>query len=424
MKNILGIDFGTSNTKLAFWSEQKNAPEAIRAENGGETIPSLVYLGNPRQYGHAVTEILKNAQFESEEQQKKTLRLIIREIKMELIDNISFSDCDGSEISACEIVRGFLSYLKQYAEKVHFHNRPVEELHISHPVIDSNAFTETARARLEEAAHEAGFSNVELIQEPVAAAYGYIAQGFDVGDSVLVYDIGGGTLDLAYLSRDYKGVYRPVTTSSVPNCAGSDFDRLIYKYVASKIPELEYDENHLSIDVLTACKNCKETLSSVEKSYWKGPRAVPFTRSEFENLIRNKIQESLKAAEDIFTNLQAEGKTIDTFLLIGGSSRIPLIHKEFNRLYEEKRISCKPEETHSRDVAVALGTVCDPEKLQALQLQRKEQEQSNAASTNTPDDSSDSANQEPVADTNKAPSTSTSEWIVGKPKTVDLFEDF
>ncbi|MBR5711460.1 MAG: Hsp70 family protein [Thermoguttaceae bacterium] len=416
MNKILGIDFGTSNTTLAFWSDQKNAPEVIRAKNGEEKIPSLVYLGTPRQYGHAVSEILKNAQFESEEQQKKTSRLIIREIKMELMDNISFLACDGSDVSACEIVRDFLSYLKQYAEEVQFYS-PVEELHISHPVIDSNAFTETARKRLEEAAYDAGFAKVELIEEPVAAAYGYIAQGSDVGENVLVYDIGGGTLDLAYLSRDYKGVYRPVKTSSVPNCAGSDFDRLIYKYVASKIPELEYDEKHLSFDVLTACKNCKETLSSVEKSYWKGPRAVQFTRSEFENLIRSKIQESLKAAEDIFTNLQAEGKTIDTFLLIGGSSRIPLIHEEFNRLYEEKRISCKPLATQIKDIAVALGTVCDPEKLQTLQLQRKEQELSKTASTNT-------VNQESGADTNNAPSTSTSEWTVGKPKTVDLFEDF
>ena len=410
---------------LAFWSEQKNAPEVIRAKNGEEKIPSLVYLGSPRQYGHAVIDILLNAQSESEQQQLETYSLVIPKIKMELIDNINFFTCDDIKLSACEIVRDFLSYLKQYAQSELFHDT-VEELHISHPVIDSNAFTESARKRLEEAAHAAGFTVVELIEEPVAAAYGYIAQGFNVGENVLVYDIGGGTLDLAYLSRDYKGVYHPVKTSSVPNCAGSNFDQLIYKHVASKIPELEYDENNLSIDVLMACQKCKETLSRLEKTYWKGrSHSVQLTRSEFENLIRNKIHESIKEAEDIFTNLKAEGKNIDTFLLIGGSSRIPLIHNEFNRLYEEERISCKPLTTQMRDVAVALGTVCDPDKLQTLQLQQKEQEQSKAASANTTNDSTNTTNKEPASDPNNASSTSTSDWIVGKPIIVDdPFIDF
>lgn len=397
MANVLGVDFGTSNTTLAFWSSQKNAPEVLRAKNGEEKIPSFVYMGTPWNYGHAALKTLEDALFEQDEQKRlETCCLIVPKVKMELIDNTSFFTSKDEEVPACDIASEFLKYLKQYAEDSQFHS-PVEEVHISHPVIDPNAFTETARQRLKEAALKAGFAKVELIEEPVAAAYGYIAQGFSVGDNVLVYDIGAGTLDLAYLSRDCKGVYHPVKTRSVPNCAGSNFDQLIYKYVASKIADLEYDENALSIEVLMACQKCKETLSSIDSAYWKvGSHSVKLTRSEFENMIRDRIQESLKAAEDIFNELQTEGKSIDTFLLIGGSSRIPLIRNEFKRLYKEKRISCEPMETQMRDVAVALGTVCDPNWKPA----------------------------KPEPEPEPEPEPVDPDWILGKLETKDIFDDF
>lgn len=418
MGNVLGIDFGTSNTTLAFWSEQKNAPEVLRAKNGLEKIPSFVYLEKPWTFGHAALQTLVDAQHVEDEQKRQEIYcLIVPKVKMELIDNTSFFTSDGEDVSACDITSEFLKYLKQYAEDAQFHS-PIEEVHISHPVIDPNAFTVTARDRLKEAALKAGFTRVELIEEPVAAAYGYIAQGVNVGDNVLVYDIGAGTLDLAYLSRDCNDVYHPEKTRSVPNCAGSNFDQLIYKHIASRIEDLEYDENALFIDVLMECQKCKETLSDNKISYWHGRSySVTLTRSEFENMIRDRIHESLRAAEEIFDELQNEGKSIDTFLLIGGSSRIPLIINEFKRLYEEKRISCKPIETQMRDVAVALGTVCGPQKIKEIQEQEEKRKQEEEKKKLEEE-------RKKQEEEKKKLETKKNEWIVKPAETRKIYEDW
>ena len=327
MAHRLGIDFGTSNTTLSFWNKKTGAPDIILSEGGNAKIPSLLYLDESKfLFGDAAANELENALHYPVDKQFEIMPSIVREIKLHLDDDMEYYTTSNRPISAVEGTRLFLQYLREYANAAQFHDEPVTALRITYPV----SFSEISKKNLEKAAKGAGFSEVEMMQEPVAAALGYVSQRDNVGEHILVYDIGGGTFDLAYVCLDRQGRFYVPLLDSVEECAGIYFDQAIYHYLSDRMKkDLKVDfcklDHGLMTGALEACRKSKEKLSSNENACFyhqfhndAGKEynvSVMVNRSELENLIGEKIDRTLRATLNMIEKIEREmGHKIDEFV--------------------------------------------------------------------------------------------------------------
>ena len=230
---------------------------------------------------------------------------------------------------------------------------------LTHPVV----FTKRERDRLKEAAALAGFDDVTLLEEPVAAVLGYAASGAPVGKGVLVYDLGGGTLDLAFVKHEDAGGYRvPVESMGDSNCAGDVLDQILYghweKESSPQIgPGFGMGDASINLPVLMECRKSKEKLSSAARASlsYLAPQlnthmVLGIGRKDFDRLIEDRVQVTVGLTKSFLARVEAAGEKVDTVLLIGGSTRVPMVRREL-----EKVLPVKPIETMHTDVAVAMG---------------------------------------------------------------------
>ena len=167
-------------------------------------------------------------------------------------------------VTPLEAAALILGKIKRDAEKGHFHE-PVTRAVITCPAV----FDEVEKEKLREAAALAGFRDVELLEEPVAAAVAYAEDGIKVGRCVLVYDLGGGTFDLAVLVREEgEDVFRLAMEPRGERIGGEDFDRAIYDHfdaIIRKKTEQPVCPDGLDLQLLRQCRKLKESLTSIEK---------------------------------------------------------------------------------------------------------------------------------------------------------------
>ncbi|MBL8252443.1 MAG: Hsp70 family protein, partial [Candidatus Competibacter sp.] len=239
------------------------------------------------------------------------------------------------------------------AEELHFH-APVRRAVVTCPA----AFGELERERIEQAAQQAGFAEVKLLEEPVAAALAYARHGLQVGQHILVYDLGGGTFDLAVLLREGESGFRlALEPRGLATCGGDDFDRALYDYLDERLrtrwdtsPIREFDPNRLM-----RCRDCKESLSYLPASMFSvyvGNRLFKeqVKRQIFDNLIQDRLEQTVRLTQDLVADVARRGQPVDTVVLIGGSARIPLVAARLAQV-----LPIQPHKWQHQDVAVALG---------------------------------------------------------------------
>lgn len=195
-------------------------------------------------------------------------------------------------------------------------------------------------------AQKAGFLNVELIDEPTAAAYCYCDKGkIKEGDILLVYDLGGGTFDVA-LIQYISGQFKHVTHSlGIDKCGGMDIDTMIFNDIYSNIPE-EMKESMAGNDM--AIKRVRTSIYelSVEAKYQLSTidmynTAIPIgfesfdyeiSRDRLNDMIATLVEETLIQVGNIVQSANIKMSDVDTILTVGGSSRIPYIKDKLKEI--------------------------------------------------------------------------------------------
>ena len=167
----LGIDFGTSFSTMCVLKED-GKPHVLRDADGNEKIPSVVYWGDDGvKVGQAASDILGDVPSMDDDEKVETLGRLVKSVKRELLPRHTIALPDGSVITPVEVVAEILKYLKRNAEDLYFHAK-VSDVSLTHPA----TFTEAQKKLLTNAAKQAGFSDVRLMAEPIAAARALMGQ--------------------------------------------------------------------------------------------------------------------------------------------------------------------------------------------------------------------------------------------------------
>lgn len=321
----LGIDLGTTYTAAAVHEgSRQRGPEVVTLGQRGPTVPSVLYLqpdggfvAGDAAERHAVTDPQR----------------IARQFKRRLGDPTPLL-VGGAGVPA-EVLTGHL--LRWVVETVvrAQGGRPPASVVLTHPA----NWGPYKRDLLDKAAEVAGLTSVTLITEPQAAAISYSSQErVDEGAVVAVYDLGGGTFDAAVLRKDADGGFTALgSPEGIERLGGIDVDAALFAHVTAAIGEayetLDPDDpralaavSRLRMD----CTQAKEGLSL--DSEIRVPVLLPsvqtevrVTRTELEEMVRPTLAETVTALERALRSASLTPDMVDHVLLVGGSSRIPLV---------------------------------------------------------------------------------------------------
>src|SRR5919202_6245816 len=320
--------------------------------------PSLVYFDeNETLVGEPVENLLQGISTDRA-RRNEVFQRTIASIKRNLLSPPRIALPGRRYVRPVEVVAEILKKLKRDAEEGYFHEE-VRRAIITCPA----EFNVLQRQKIEEAGLLAGFSEVVLLEEPVAGALAYARAGLDVGKHVLVYDLGGGTFDLAVLDNEDESFHVAMEPKGVERCGGDDFDHALY-YHCDEIARKELGRpisltGDVDLSFLQEVRRRKESLTYQERSKLgiylssdNGPVRFEheLDRQTFEKLIEEYIETSSRLTEEILEQASAAGHEVDTVVLVGGSVRVPLVVRTL-----KETLPVAPLGFDKRDVAVALG---------------------------------------------------------------------
>uniref|UniRef100_UPI004056B333 Hsp70 family protein n=1 Tax=Candidatus Electrothrix sp. TaxID=2170559 RepID=UPI004056B333 len=340
---IIGIDLGTTNSEVAV--VQDAHPVLLKNQNS-VILPS--YVGIDQDGALLVGEAARNQYAVYPERTIKSVKRL-----MGSGDQVEMA---GKEYSPQEISAIILKSLKEIAEKQL--KQKVEKAVITVPAY----FSDVQRQATREAGEIAGLEVVKMINEPTAAALAYEGDAH-VGKTIMVYDLGGGTFDVSVVGIE-DGVIEVIASHGNNHLGGDDFDRKIVEHLLEHLKE-EHGEISLAPDaearISRAAEQAKITLSdnpfvTVKEEYLFEKDGVPvhldleISREEYEEMITPFIEESMEAVHIALKGANLTASDIEEVLLVGGSSRTPLVQQYF-----EKEIGLVPHCEIDPDLCVAAG---------------------------------------------------------------------
>ena len=345
MSKIIGIDLGTTNCAVAVL--EGGVPEIIPNAEGSRLTPSVVAF--TREGERMVGQVAKRQSITNPE---RTVLSIKREMGTGFKANIGEREYTPQEISAM-----ILQKLKADAES--YLGEKVEKAVITVPAY----FSDSQRQATKDAGRIAGLEVMRIINEPTAAALAY---GLDKGEdhTILVYDLGGGTFDVSILELG-EGVVEVKATSGNNRLGGDDFDERVISYLISEFRKetgVDLSKDRTALQRLKdAAEKAKIELSSVTSSNINlpfitatadGPKHLDLTltRAKFEELIEDLVEKSMGPLRQAIADSGLEANEIDRVILVGGSTRVPLVQKVIKNL-----LGKEPHKGVNPDEVVALG---------------------------------------------------------------------
>jgi len=335
---------------MAWYNPKTKKAEILLNYEEEEKTPSVVYFGkNEILVGTPAKNMLDDV---NEQEQYR----VISNVKRGL--NISTVVLDGKKIKPVEVASAIMHKLKSDAERLHF-KQPLTRAVITYPA----SFGPSQRDKLRDAAQMAKFSEVKLLPEPVAAAKAYGYEGYKVSNYLLVFDMGGGTFDVAVLQRAHDGSSSVVLPpKGLSDCGGYDLDLELYAYFNERALERLKRGINLTNDInpqiLERCRRFKEILSSREEVTLSVPLPSQngtemfderLSRTVFESRITKYINRTVQLTKEMMQDAHARNYAVESVLLIGGSSKVPLA---LRMLKQEQLVV---EEWQQREKAVVLG---------------------------------------------------------------------
>ncbi|GAA0295756.1 molecular chaperone DnaK [Gracilibacillus halotolerans] len=344
MGKIIGIDLGTTNSCVAVM--EGGEPQVVANPEGNRTTPSVVSFKNgERQIG----EVAKRQAITN----PNTIQSIKRHMGTDYKEEIEGKDYTPQEISAI-----LLQYLKSYAED--YLGEKVDKAVITVPAY----FNDAERQATKDAGKIAGLEVERIINEPTAAALAYGIDKADQDQTVLVYDLGGGTFDVSILDIG-DGTFEVIATAGDNRLGGDDFDQVIMDYMVQEFKKengVDLSQDKMAQQRLKdAAEKAKKDLSGVSQTQISLPfitagEAGPLhlemtlTRAKFEELSSDLVERTMGPTRQAMRDADLSPSEIDKVILVGGSTRIPAVQEAI-----KKEIGKDPSKGVNPDEVVALG---------------------------------------------------------------------
>ena len=346
MGKIIGIDLGTTNSCVSIF-DGGEATVIANAE-GMRTTPSVVaFKGDDIIVGgKAKNQAMTN---------KDTVVSIKRDMGTDKKRHI---DATNKDYTPQEISAMILSDLKKTAES--YLGQTVTEAVITVPAY----FNDSQRQATKDAGKIAGLDVKRIINEPTAAALAYGLDKQDKDEKVLVYDLGGGTFDVSILDIG-GGVFEVLATSGNNKLGGDDFDNRVMDYLVSEFKKengVDLSKDKMAMQRLKeAAEKAKKDLSGMTSTEISlpfisqnsdGPLHLNMTlsKAKFEDLIRDLVDSTLTPVRDALKEASLKASDIDKVLLVGGSTRIPMVQELI-----KKELGKEPSKGVNPDEVVAMG---------------------------------------------------------------------
>jgi molecular chaperone DnaK len=348
-EKIIGIDLGTSNSQAAVMIGGKPTiiPSAEGATAAGKMFPSVVAFTKDGQL-----LVGEPARRQAVSNPKGTVMKAKRKMGTSHKYSIYGKDYTPQQISAF-----ILQKIKKDAEA--FLGEPVKKVVITVPAY----FNDNQRQATKDAGEIAGLEVVRIINEPTAASmsYGLEKEG---EHQIMIFDLGGGTLDVTILEFG-DGVFEVKSTSGDTELGGTDMDETILKYVVSEFKRdtgIDLGKDDVAMQrVREAAEKAKIELSTVLETDINlpyvtadssGPKhlQMKLTRSKLEQLLNPTIERCRHPMEQPLKDAKLEKKDIDNIILVGGPTRMPIIQK-----FVEDFMGKKPEKSVDPMECVAMG---------------------------------------------------------------------
>jgi len=342
---ILGIDLGTTNS--AFAVMEGGEPEIIVNGEGERTTPSVVAFDDGERL---VGKPAKNQAVKNPDE-------TIQSIKRHMGADDYTVELDGEEYTPEQVSAMILQKIKRDAEE--YLGDDVERAVITVPAY----FSDRQRQATKDAGEIAGFEVERIVNEPTAAAMAYGLDD-DSDQTVLVYDLGGGTFDVSILDLG-GGVYEVVATNGDNDLGGDDWDHAIIDYLADEFEDehgIDLREDRQALQRLTeAAEEAKIELSSRKETRVNlpfiattddGPLDLEqkITRAKFESLTEDLIERTVGPTEQALEDAGYSKSDIDEVILVGGSTRMPQVQEQV-----EEMTGQEPKKNVNPDEAVGLG---------------------------------------------------------------------
>jgi molecular chaperone DnaK len=344
MSKIIGIDLGTTNSCVAVL--EGGEPKVIPNPEGNRTTPSAVAFKNgERQVG----EVAKRQAITNPNTVISIKRHMGTDYKVEI---------EGKKYTPQEISAMILQYLKSYAED--YLGEKVEKAVITVPAY----FNDAQRQATKDAGKIAGLEVERIINEPTAAALAYGLDKMEEDQTILVYDLGGGTFDVSILELG-DGVFEVRATAGDNHLGGDDFDQVIIDYLVEEFKKengIDLSNDKMAMQRLKdAAEKAKKDLSGVTTTQISlpfitagesGPLHLEktLTRAKFEELSAHLVERTMGPTRQALQDAGLSPSDIDKVILVGGSTRIPAVQEAIR-----KEIGKEPHKGVNPDEVVAMG---------------------------------------------------------------------
>ena len=353
MSKIIGIDLGTTNSCVAVM--EGGQPTVIANSEGARTTPSVV----------AFTKSGERLVGETAKRQAVTnVDGTVISIKRHMGENYKFN-YDGKGFSPQEISAMILQKLKKDAES--YIGEEVKEAVITVPAY----FSDAQRQATKDAGKIAGLDVKRIINEPTAAALAY---GLDneKEQKIMVYDLGGGTFDVSIIDIG-DGVIEVLATSGNNHLGGDDFDQRVMDYLVAEFKTangIDLSADKMAMQrIKEAAEKAKKELSSstttnINLPYITadatGPKHldVTLTRAKFDELTHDLVDATIVPVQNALKDADLDASEIDKVLLVGGSTRIPAVQDEVQKIMGKE-----PFKGINPDECVAIGASIQGGKL-------------------------------------------------------------
>ena len=370
MGKIIGIDLGTTNSCVSVM--EGNEPVVIQNSEGRRTTPSIVAFLDDGKGERKVGDAAKRQAITNPQNTISSVKRFMGKKFSEVTEerkNVSYGLEAGSNdtvrvkigdrnYTPQELSAMILQKMKSTAED--FLGQEVKEAVITVPAY----FNDSERQATKEAGQIAGLEVKRIINEPTAAALAYGLDKKDKDMRIAVYDLGGGTFDISILELG-EGVFEVNSTNGDVHLGGDDFDAVIINWLADEFKNdegIDLRKDPMALQRLKeAAEKAKIELSSSSETEINLPYIMPvdgvpkhlvrkLSRAKFENLADDLVKRSMKPVELALKDAGLSTSDIDEVILVGGSTRIPIIQEQVEKFFGKK-----PSKGVNPDEVVAIG---------------------------------------------------------------------
>jgi len=369
MGKVIGIDLGTTNSCVAVL--EGGQPVVIANTEGGRTTPSIVGFGKSGE--RLVGQLAKRQAVTNAENTIYSIKRFIgrrwddTKVERSRVPYICVRGKDdtvdvqvrGQAYTPQEVSAMILQKLKQDAEN--YLGEEVTQAVITVPAY----FTDAQRQATKDSGTIAGLEVLRIINEPTAAALSYGLDKQDQDQTVLVFDLGGGTFDVSVLQLG-DGVFEVKATSGNNHLGGDDFDSALVQWLIDVFREqegIDLADDRMALQRLReAAEKAKIELSSMLNTSINlpfitandtGPKhmELELTRAKFEELVNQLVEGTIEPVAQAIKDCGLTPDQIDRILLVGGSTRMPAVQEAIKKYFDGKA----PDRSVNPDEAVALG---------------------------------------------------------------------